>query len=165
MNDDPDIPKQSRIAHRTAQLSGASRLLHRIDHVVSMPIAAVVVAILVAGSVGVGMSLGFPTMWFNVVEVAATVITLMMVFAIQHTQSRDQVATQRKLDELIRVIPGASEQLMMLEEAPSDVMRAVEEGHRDSKAETMEEDDVDTLPSWDDLQKTAMGLTGDAVPR
>ena len=61
-----------------------------------------------------------------------------MVFAIQHTQAREQAATQRKLDELIRALPGASEKLMMLEEAPKEVMQKVEEDQRDVRSELME---------------------------
>jgi low affinity Fe/Cu permease len=62
-----------------------------------------------------------------------------MVFTIQHTQAREQAATQRKLDELIRALPGASEKLMMLEEAPREVMQEVEEDQRDVRSELTEE--------------------------
>lgn len=54
-----------------------------------------------------------------------------MVFAIQHTQGREQAATQRKLDELMPALPGADDSLMMLEEASREVMLDVEEEQRD----------------------------------
>ncbi len=56
-----------------------------------------------------------------------------MVFVIQHTQSREQAATQRKLDELLRALPGAESGLIMLEEASEETMEEVEEGQRDLK--------------------------------
>ena len=56
-------------------------------------------------------------------------------FAIQHTQGREQAATQRKLDELIRALPGANESLMMLEEAPQRIMLEVEEEQRDMRSQ------------------------------
>ena len=80
--------------------------------------------------------LGFPSPWVAVFEVSASGVTLLMVFAIQHTQGREQAATQRKLDELIRALPGADESLMMLEEAPREVMLDVEEGQRNVRSES-----------------------------
>jgi low affinity Fe/Cu permease len=38
--------------------------------------------------------------------VFVSAVTLVMVFAIQHPQGREQAATQRKLDELIRALSG-----------------------------------------------------------
>jgi low affinity Fe/Cu permease len=134
---------RSRIAHRTAQLSAASRLLHRIDHFTSLPSVAVTATILVVCSVAIGAGLGFPAKWVASFEVSVSAVTLIMVFAIQHTQAREQAATQRKLDELIRALPGASEKFMMLEEAPKQVMREVEEDHRDVRSELVEEAPAD----------------------
>ena len=64
-------------------------------------------------------------------EVSVSTVTLVMVFAIQHTQGREQAATQRKLDELMLALPGADDSLMMLEEASREVMLDVEEEQRD----------------------------------
>ena len=47
-------------------------------------------------------------------------ITLVMVFVIQHTQARQQAATQRKLDEVVRAVPTANNRLIAVEEAASD---------------------------------------------
>jgi low affinity Fe/Cu permease len=69
-------------------------------------------------------------------EVSVSAVTLVMVFVIQHTEGRDQAATQRKLDELLKATPGAEESLMMLEEAPQQFIQQVQEGHRDVHAET-----------------------------
>jgi len=38
-------------------------------------------------------------------EALAAAVTLVMVFALQHTQMRQQAAVQRKLDEILRVLP------------------------------------------------------------
>ena len=46
---------------------------------------------------------------------------------------REQAATQRKLDELLRATPDAETGLILLEEASDDEMRDVESDLRDSK--------------------------------
>ena len=61
--------------------------------------------------------------WETGFAVGTSVVTLMMVFVIQHTQGREQAATQRKLDELLRALPEAENGLMMLEEAAEEVLR------------------------------------------
>jgi low affinity Fe/Cu permease len=71
-------------------------------------------------------------------EVFVSAVTLVMVFAIQHTQGREQAATQRKLDELIRALPGADESLMMLEEAPRALMLDVENEQRDVRITSLD---------------------------
>ena len=48
--------------------------------------------------------LNFPNHWVAAFEISVLSLTLVMVFAIQHTQGREQAATQRKLDELIRAL-------------------------------------------------------------
>lgn len=88
----------------------------------------------------VGATLGFPSSWVAGFEVFVSAITLVMVFAIQHTQGREQAATQRKLDELIRALPGADESLMMLEEAPRALMLDVENEQRDARSTSLETD-------------------------
>jgi len=59
----------------------------------------------------------FPISWLATFSAGAAAITLVMVFVIQHTQSREQLATQLKLDELIRALPQADDHLVHVEEA------------------------------------------------
>ncbi|MCU1467526.1 MAG: hypothetical protein JWM72_3454 [Actinomycetia bacterium] len=142
LSDDEPGPRQRRIAHRTAQLPPASRILYRIEHYTSLPVVALAIVLGLLGLVVVGAVLGFPTAWVTAFQVSVSAITLVMVFAIQHTQGREQAATQRKLDELIRALPGTNEALMMLEEAPGDVMLDVEEEQRDVRSASPDTDDA-----------------------
>ena len=52
-----------------------------------------------------------------------------MVFTLQHTQTRQQVALQRKLDEILQALPDADPQLIGLESAPEEAIHAVEQRH------------------------------------
>jgi low affinity Fe/Cu permease len=67
---------------------------------------------------GVSLALnGFPSKWEAGFQTGVGAITLVMLFAIQHTQSRQQTATQLKLDELIRATPQADSLLVKIEKA------------------------------------------------
>jgi low affinity Fe/Cu permease len=138
-----ESPSSRRIVARTANLPRTSRVLYRLEHYSSMSSVAVAILVVLVGLVAVGAVLGFPSGWVAGFEVGASAITLMMVFAIQHTQAREQAATQRKLDELLRAIPGAAEELMMLEEAPRETILDVEEGQREARSESVDNDESD----------------------
>ncbi len=125
--------RRDRIAPRTRHLSSSSRLLYRIDHLSSLPGSAVAVAATLLGAVLLGVWVGFSAAWETGFAVGTSAVTLMMVFVIQHTQGREQAATQRKLDELLRALPEAESGLMMLEEAPEEELREVELIQRETK--------------------------------
>ena len=103
----------------------ASRALHRLGELTARPIAGVLVAVVVVVWGGVGLAAGFPHWWEVGLYATSTSITLVMVFAIQHTQGRQEMAIQRKLDELLRAMPAADDRLIAAEDAPDDELDAL----------------------------------------
>lgn len=82
---------------------------------------AIAVVILWAAS---GPIFGWSDTWQLVINTATTIVTFLMVFVIQNTQTRDTQAMQLKLDELIRVNEMARNSLINLEEmSEGDVER------------------------------------------
>jgi low affinity Fe/Cu permease len=63
--------------------------------------------------------------WQLVINTATTIVTFLMVFIIQNTQSRDAKALQLKLDELIRAVQGARNGLVRLEEMPDEDLKSL----------------------------------------
>jgi low affinity Fe/Cu permease len=77
--------------------------------------AAIVVVIAWAVS---GPLFGWSDTWQLVINTGTTIVTFLMVFVIQNSQTRDTQALQLKLDELIRVNKAARNSLIELEERP-----------------------------------------------
>jgi low affinity Fe/Cu permease len=77
-----------------------------------------------------GPTFHFSDTWQLVINTATTVITFLMVFLIQNTQNRDTKAIHLKLDEMIRALKGARNQLLDLENLSDEDLRNLEEQFR-----------------------------------
>jgi Predicted small integral membrane protein len=77
-----------------------------------------------------GPTFHFSDTWQLIINTATTVVTFLMVFLIQNTQNRDAKAMHLKLDELIRALKGARNQLVDLEELSDSDLKKLEEQFR-----------------------------------
>jgi low affinity Fe/Cu permease len=75
------------------------------------------VGVVIAWAVS-GPVFGWSDTWQLVINTGTTIITFLMVFVIQNTQSRDTTALHLKLDELIRVTTKARDSLVGVEDLP-----------------------------------------------
>jgi low affinity Fe/Cu permease len=91
-----------------------------------------------------GPTFHFSDTWQLIINTATTIITFLMVFLIQNTQNRDAKAVHLKLDELIRAIKDARNELVDLEDLSDEELKKIEEQFR--RMRTRAEDD-ETSPS------------------
>lgn len=116
---------RSLLSDARAQRTWTSRALHHVGEATSHAWAGLIVALAVVTWVALGIVVRFPAWWQATLYSVSATVTLIMVFALQHTQTRQQSATQRKLDELLRAQPRADEGLMAVEEAPDEELEAL----------------------------------------
>jgi len=135
---------------RTESRALMSRALHGLGDQSARASVAVAAAVLVAGFIIALAVAGFPASWENGFALAASAITLIMVFTIQHTQTRQQTAIQAKLDELIRTSPEADDLLVKIESAHDDELVEIEksslEHHVSVRSTEESEDDHASTP-------------------
>ena len=124
------------LAERDRRLG--SELLHRIDRAVSRPLVALCVVAADAAWVGCSAAFGFPSRVDSDFQTLVAAVTLAMVFVIQHTQSREELITQRKLDEILHALPEASNAIIALEEASDDEVLDTHRAHRQRRQSALE---------------------------
>lgn len=122
---------------------GISRLFHGIDDLTSKAGASALVLVAVAVVVVLIFVLGVTSQLEYAFTAVASGITLVMVFVIQHTQSRQQLALQVKLDELLRALPQADDRYVHIEVSPDDELLELEERTAAHHAALRSEDDPD----------------------
>jgi len=69
----------------------------------------------------------FSDSWQLVINTGTTIVTFLMVFLIQNTQNRESRAINLKLDELIRAISKARNDMIDVENVSEDEMEKVED--------------------------------------
>jgi low affinity Fe/Cu permease len=93
---------------------------------VGSPLAFAVAATIIVLWAVSGPLFGFSDTWQLVINTSTTIVTFLMVFLIQNTQNRDAKAIHLKLDEVIRSIEGARNELIDLEDVPDEQLEKLQ---------------------------------------
>ena len=102
------------------------RFAHRVSISVGAPWAfALALAIVLVWAL-TGPVFGFSDTWQLVINTGTTVITFLMVFVIQNTQNRESQVIQLKLDELIRAVEQARNELVDMEDLSDEELHRLQ---------------------------------------
>lgn len=101
------IPKQHDAFHRISQVVSTK---------LGSPYAFLFAVLLVIVWLLSGPLFNFSDTWQLVINTTTTIVTFLMVFAIQNTQNRDAKAMQLKLNELIKSNHGARTEFVDIED-------------------------------------------------
>src|SRR6478752_10888903 len=84
----------------------------KVTKVTGKPIAFILACVIIIVWAITGPVFHFSDTWQLVINTGTTIITFLMVFVIQHSQNKDTVAIQLKLNELIAANRDASNRLI-----------------------------------------------------
>lgn len=91
------------------------------------PVAFAIAVITVLAWAISGPFFGFSETWQLVINTGTTIVTFLVVFMIQNTQNRDSRALHLKIDELIRVMDKARNELVDIEDKADEVLDQYQE--------------------------------------
>jgi Predicted small integral membrane protein len=100
--------------------SGLSKFFNSFSNTVTKatgkPAAFIIATLVIIIWAVTGPIFHFSDTWQLVINTGTTIITFLMVFVIQHSQNKDTVAIQLKLNELIAASHEASNRLISIED-------------------------------------------------
>jgi low affinity Fe/Cu permease len=91
------------------------KVANAISRAMGRPLTFLICCLLVVVWAASGPVFHFSDTWQLVINTGTTIVTFLMVFLIQNSQSREGEALQAKLDELIRALETAENRFIGLE--------------------------------------------------
>lgn len=98
------------------------RFARATSNAIGSPLAFVLAVLVVAAWAITGPLFDFSETWQLVINTGTTIVTFLVVFMIRNTQNRDSRAIHLKLDELIRVMREARNELVDIEDKDDEVL-------------------------------------------
>ena len=116
---------------KTAERPLVPRAIDGVTEALGHPAALAAAVAVVVAWLAFGPVFGFSDTYQLVINTATTIVTFIMVFAIQNTTNRETRAINLKLDELLEAVQGANTRLVGVEgqsEAAIKTLQAQERG-------------------------------------
>ena len=103
------------------------KLARQTSEAVGSPFASITAVATVIIWAVTGPIFKFSDTWQLVINTGTTIVTFLMVFLIQNSQNRDAKAVQIKLDELIRSIDSARNQIIDVENSSEKELQELQQ--------------------------------------
>lgn len=103
----------------------------RVSNTAGSPYTFIIAILVIILWVSSGPMFNYSDTWQLVINTTTTIVTFLMVFLIQNTQNRDSKAIHLKLDELIKSVKGARDEIIDIEDLPDEV---IDEIHKEFQA-------------------------------
>jgi low affinity Fe/Cu permease len=103
------------------------KLARKTSEAVGSPFASIAAVSTIAIWALTGPLFKFSDTWQLVINTGTTIITFLMVFLIQNSQNRDAKSVQIKLDELIRSIDSARNQIIDVENSSEQELQELQQ--------------------------------------
>jgi len=115
------------MSKKRSQQSLFYKLARNTSEAVGSPVASIVAVTVIVIWAITGPIFKFSDTWQLVINTGTTIVTFLMVFLIQNSQNRDAKAVQIKLDELIRAIDSARDEIIDVEDSSEQELQTLQQ--------------------------------------
>lgn len=122
-----DTVKQSQRVQNHSLKEVFRRFAHQASEIMGSPWLFLMALLIVIIWALTGSLFDYSNSWQLIINTGTTIVTFLMVFVIQNTQNRDAHAMHLKLDELLRSVKEARNDLINLENCSDDQLSYYEE--------------------------------------
>lgn len=129
------------------------RISTKITKATGSSAAFIVAAVIILVWLITGPIFDYSDTWQLIINTGTTIITFLMVFIIQHSQNKDTIAMQLKLNELIAANSVASNRLVDIEDLTEDELEAIKKFYVKLSALSKKEKDIFASHSIDEAQE------------
>ena len=120
------------------------------------PAAFIIATIVIIIWAVTGPIFKFSDTWQLVINTGTTIITFLMVFVIQHSQNKDTVAIQLKLNELIAASHEASNRLISIEDLTDEELDVIKKFYTHLSHLAKKEKNLFTTHSLDEAKQNTV---------
>lgn len=103
-----------------------------------------------------GPMFNYSNNWQLVINTGTTIITFLMVFVIQHSQNKDTVALQLKMNELIAATRSASNRIVSIEDLTDEELETLKQFYTELAKTAKDQKDIFSTHSIDEAKMNSM---------
>ena len=136
-----------------------NKFSNKVTTATGKPGAFIIACIVIIVWAVTGPIFGFSDTWQLVINTGTTIVTFLMVFVIQHSQNKDTLAIQLKLNELIAANPEASNRLVAIEQLTDEELDVIKKFYTHLAQTAKSDSNLFATHSLDEAQQNTNSKT------